>query len=477
MSLSIVIQRGSHHIGGSCTEYSLGDERILVDCGKNLPGSEAKGISDEKLLDTVIGTKENPRPAEALLFTHYHGDHLGLFADVYNRNPAIPMYIGELAKKIERILAEKLEKINGNTKPIVEKMHVFQVEKDQHIGKPLFLAEGRIKVTPIKADHSAIDAYMFLIETEGKRILHSGDFRDHGIASEGGAFEKILKQIGKVDVLLTEATMLSRLRETAGSAIVTEEDLGKRAREIFQAHKVTLVVVSSTNIDSFMEFYRNVPHNREIICDNYQAQVFRAVAASRGEEEDSYSIAKRYCGSDRYMLVLGGLDGLNDPEGRKDNEHYKDLDIPILFDKLNKPDAGVVVFCRPNNDPEKETGRFEKLVDRLRKYDPYIIYSQWEGYLGSPTNPRAKEDPKMTRFMKYCLGEDYLEDPSSWEQLHTSGHAYKETIQKLIAKTKPKVIIPMHTECADQFKKIMELDDYKDGVVRVLEDGERFTLA
>ena len=40
------------------------------------------------------------------------------------------------------------------------------------------------------------------------------------------------------------------------------------------------------------------------------------------------------------------------------------------------------------------------------------------------------------------------------EILHTSGHAYVETIEKLIRLTNPKTIIPMHTECADDFGKI-----------------------
>ena len=37
-----------------------------------------------------------------------------------------------------------------------------------------------ITITPYLIDHSAYGAYMFLIEIEGKRILHTGDFRNHG---------------------------------------------------------------------------------------------------------------------------------------------------------------------------------------------------------------------------------------------------------------------------------------------------------
>ena len=57
--------------------------------------------------------------------------------------------------------------------------------------------------------------------------------------------------------------------------------------------------------------------------------------------------------------------------------------------------------------------------------------------------------------------------------LHTSGHAYKETIQKLMDKTHPKMIIPMHTQCADTFHKFFP--GYEDKV-NVLKDGEGYKL-
>ena len=62
---------------------------------------------------------------------------------------------------------------------------------------------GDIVVTPYFVSHSAYDAYMFLIEAEGKRILHTGDFRGHGYFSKG-LILTIQKYIGQVDVLIIE---------------------------------------------------------------------------------------------------------------------------------------------------------------------------------------------------------------------------------------------------------------------------------
>ena len=40
------------------------------------------------------------------------------------------------------------------------------------------------EVTPFTVNHSAGDAYMLLIKVDGKTILHTGDFRDHGYYGE-----------------------------------------------------------------------------------------------------------------------------------------------------------------------------------------------------------------------------------------------------------------------------------------------------
>lgn len=65
-----------------------------------------------------------------------------------------------------------------------------------------------MKITPYIVDHSAYNSFMLLIEAEGKKVLHTGDFRNHGY--KGVILEKTLKEIGKIDALITEGTTLSR---------------------------------------------------------------------------------------------------------------------------------------------------------------------------------------------------------------------------------------------------------------------------
>lgn len=120
----IMIHRGSSQIGGCCTEISTGESRILIDFGANLPGTdETAETKDSEMVSKVFGESRE----SAVLFTHYHGDHYGLFKKIPKD---IPVYIGSLAKDILRILAPYLdreEKEKGL--PAVERMGTYEAGK------------------------------------------------------------------------------------------------------------------------------------------------------------------------------------------------------------------------------------------------------------------------------------------------------------------------------------------------------------
>ena len=54
-----------------------------------------------------------------------------------------------------------------------------------------------------------------------------------------------------IDVLIIEGTMLSR----SGEKVMTEHELGRKAKELIQDNKSVFVFCSSTNIDSIAQFY------------------------------------------------------------------------------------------------------------------------------------------------------------------------------------------------------------------------------
>ncbi len=141
-------------------------------------------------------------------------------------------------------------------------------------GEPL-AGFRQMEIIPLYVDHSALDAYMFFFKAGGKKILFTGDFRDHGTANEKGQLWRTLdKYVGEsIDVLITEGTMLSRTEESAANIVRTEEKLGKKAGKFFKEKKYNFALVSSTNLDTIMEFYHNTPDDKLFVCDAYPARM------------------------------------------------------------------------------------------------------------------------------------------------------------------------------------------------------------
>lgn len=107
MRNQIIIYRGSHQIGGCATEIRTGEHRIIIDFGAKLPDSMGNdAMTDEKLCETVFGDGG----CDGVLFSHYHGDHMGLYKKIPQ---GTPLYIGATAKKILEILVGRLDLIPG----------------------------------------------------------------------------------------------------------------------------------------------------------------------------------------------------------------------------------------------------------------------------------------------------------------------------------------------------------------------------
>lgn len=325
MGLKICIHRGTHQIGGIAAELSTEKTRILIDMGDEL-STHPDFVSAP--LD-IPGVTDANGCCDAVLFTHYHGDHIGQMLRI---RPEIPLYAGALAKDIMLMSAQHGGPKNDILCRRIESICTFSP------GVPFFIND--ILITPFCIDHSACDSYMFLIEAEGRRILYTGDFRRHGVRAK--AMDKILdRKIGKIDAVITEGTTISR----PGGSPVSEWDLQKRVREYLRNYKYVFVLCAATNLDRIFALARAVPHGKYCICDGYQKALVRTVSDHWKDFSSFYEIPK---------LTV-----------------YKD-DLLSGFRRL-----GGLMFVRANS-------RFEQII---RQFDPaksILLYSMWDGYRTKP---------------------------------------------------------------------------------------------
>jgi len=392
--MKIVIHRGAKQIGGVVVELSSDKNRVFIDIGDDLPGVEAlpfEGIEGLTCGDTT---------GSALFLTHYHGDHIGRLASV---QPDIPVYIGETAKQILLNLAKR-----------VKRDSLAQFEKIRTFSPAEVITVGDITIRPLMVDHSAFDAYMFVVDSEGKRILHTGDFRTHGF--RGGKTGKMLSVYAKgIDYILAEGTMLSRTDET----VMTESELKQKAMELMQENKNVFVLCSSTNIDRIAAFYHaSRAAGRVFLCDRYQRDQLETVSALHSDKSSLYNFKKIYS-VERIETVPPKLLSLMDNVG----------------------------FCMLIRKGAKYKPYLERNEDKL------IIYSMWSGYLRG-----NNADPMLVDFLA----------PYSVVELHTSGHATAGALKEIYDIVKPKKgLIPMHSEKPEVFKSIVGEEN-----VILLDDGE-----
>ena len=397
--MRITIQRPAQ-IGGQITRIDTSTSSIIIDLGHNLPGEH-----NEDILDNDQAITNLTRGCAAILYTHYHGDHIGLFHHV----PAsIPQYIGSVAKQVICRKYQQLCRLpNGygtnafkQALRIASKMEVFQAKQTLYFGD--------ITVTPYFVSHSAYDAYMFLIEAEGKKILHTGDFRGHGYLSAG--LESTLKQhIGQVDVLIIEGTMLARPDEK----VMTESELYKEALKEMKSHKYVFVHCSSTDLERLAGFKsansKMIPR-RPLVADAFQKDIFDIFSNSAGIKSSFFDFGKVFTYTE--------------------NNH-----------KLRKwmLSNGFTMFVRP-------TPMFYAYVNQLLPDLPSeqtrFIYSMWNGYIVNGYTQNAA----FIRLQEYFNRKQI-------RFLHTSGHATSAALCKVCNLTNPRLaIIPIHRERTTDFQ-------------------------
>lgn len=422
--MNITIHRGIDQIGGCITEIeSQNGTKILIDLGHNLPEGDEPSkdhFDKQENLDKLL------EGVSAVFYTHPHGDHLGFETKVAEKG--IPQYIGIVSKEMMLVLKDSiLHKTKGERKVVAQAeydaMNSFKTyEADVKV--PVYDKDGNIdiRVTPYYVSHSAADAYMFLIECDKKKVLHTGDFRDHGY--RGNA---LIPMVGyyiarkKIDVLITEGTMLSR----DDIRLMSEDELREQAISIMNNYDNVFVMCSSMDADRLASFYWATKNfqDRMLVVDGYQWHQLDKITKSLGIKD------KRY-------RLKGAL------------YYYKHKE-KILH---NIPKPGTTILVRNNRDFRKIINEVYPLMDPEKTC---FIYSQFRGYILT----------KHKAFKQNTYDFVHMKD---WhiEYLHTSGHASKEALAAVCKKVHPRyAIIPIHRDAETDFCSLDIPQELKDKVI------------
>lgn len=388
-----------NQIGGCITVISSEKAKIMIDFGENLPGAE--------VVEKIEFNWEREK-IDAVLFTHYHGDHIGRFKEIPKW---IPLYMGNLTRQVMITISKYVKDEDA--------LRILQDDTRVHIVTAAQSFEIKdIRITPYMVDHSAFDAYMYLVETPGKTILHTGDFRGHGYRGKAVVpmINKYIRRFGKrdVDVLITEGTMLSRMTEK----IYSEADMLQDCKILLDKHRYVFLICSSTNVDTLATFYQAAKsHYMKMYASGY-------VCEQIGNYREA---SKNYNGPYDFRYVY---------KYNPDKIIYsKKLEKPTTQEEIMRKEGFVIVI--------KAEEEYKEWIKRFDDIEPVVIYSMWDGYL----NPKHKAyNAEWKNFLDSCNHVEYM---------HTSGHATASLIADVINAVEPKdCIYPIHTENAKELEKL-----------------------
>jgi ribonuclease J len=409
--MKICIHRGTKEIGGSCVEIEAAGKRILVDIGLPLDPR----LNDVPFPD-VSGLTENDQSLLAILISHLHLDHYGL---AHKITEEIPFCISQGALDILKASSLLFDNQFSFPKTILLKNR-----------QPIIL--GPFTVTPYLMDHSAYDAFAFLLEADKKRVFYTGDFRGHGRKQR--LLDLLVQNPPKnVNLLLMEGSTLGR--SGIDNVYPSEDDLERQFVDHFNGAKgISFVWTSAQNIDRLVTIYKACRQTgKTLVVDLYTAHILRSISNPRLPQP----------GWKQFKVFVPKFQRVKVKE-KKLFDFVREFSACRIYpEEIEKRSSELAVLFRPSMT--KDFDAFSTLDKSI------LIYSLWPGYLQNE---------------QYVWFKNWLKDKNiPLYHCHTSGHAHVADLQRLAEAISPEMIVPIHSfepQMYPQFFKNVRIED--DGV-------------
>lgn len=411
--MRVRIHRGTKEVGGNCIELASDGKTVLLDLGMPLTAPDPANVK----LPLIHGLQGDDYNFLGIVVSHPHFDHYGL---VQKAPSSTHIFIGSDAEKILRA-AIPFGSFGVAFRNVTHYKHRVPFEV------------GPFQITAFLNDHSAFDAYSFLVEADGRSLFYSADLRGHGRKSR--LFDQFLKTAPKpIDVLLMEGTTIGR--EKGKEVIRSETDL---EQEIVESLKVTtglaLAYFSAQNIDRFVTFFRASKRaGRTFVADLYLAHILDALGRKSLPSPRDSDLRVFLPSTMKRKIV---------------REKSFDLIAPyyprrIYPEEVARRAGELTVIFRPSMAADFETA--------LR--GAKLFYSLWPGYL-----ERGGFD-----LQAWCVSHGV-----ALEIHQTSGHAGIDDLKRLDKALSPKRLVPIHSFAPERFQSLFPN-------VQLANDGEWFEV-
>lgn len=411
---------GLGEIGMNCMLVGHYDRYILIDAGLMFPDYEDLGV--QKILPDTGFIHRWRHKIEALIITHGHEDHIGALPWVFPvLDPSTPVYATSFTMElIKRRLDEYTIKSDGRLK-------TFDM-------RTTFNA-GPFEIEPIRVTHSIPDCCGLILRCKDGTIFHTGDWKIDESPVDQKIFDRnALEQLSKegVTLMMSDSTNVLSPGRTTSEADVAKALIHRISRA--KGRVITTQFASNVHRLGSVKAAADAS-GRKLVFLGMSLRTYLDAAWKDGQAPFDPSVLIKPEDMDSYapkdlLIVTTGSQA----------EPRAALNLASLGSsrslKLNKDD---LVLYSAKVIPGNEI-RVIKMMNRIAELGPNIA-------MGRADN------------------------------LHTSGHAYRDELEEVIRLVKPQHFLPVHGEYA--FLKEHERLGKDSGIrhTAVIKNGEMLGVA
>lgn len=419
-------------------------------------------IKSAEITDKTSSSNESMESLDGIVISHPHKDHYGGLPYI---NRAIPVYLGAVTKKIILALAE-------SEKPAVENDFKGIIWKEFRTGENILIKQ--LLIVPVHVDHSVPASYGFIIYSSQGPLVYTGDFRCHGpLASmtqdfitemlTHKSFLEFLssnprpdyealhkKTAGKIRLLLCEGTKIHK------GQIESEAVVGERITQLLetQVFQFCLVKYDRTDWDRFRTYSEMAKkYGWNFIISERDAYFYYLL-----NQDERYATMRNpnLLTDDHILIIKDGNALLN----------WKSLIRSTVY-KAKKGDRFLEW-----SDLLSLDGNFLLYITHLSEELKMVLSKQTWGrgvFISTSIDQYTEEIYDNTQ----KLSSQLLQWGIPCYQLHASGHANSHELITIVDRIKPEIVIPIHTDVPQMFKKLFSSDHTK---VYVQTQGDTFEL-
>ncbi len=387
LSVKIIPLGGVGEIGKNITAIEAGDEIIVVDCGVAFPDEEMYGV--DLIIPDITYLIQNKDKVKGFFITHAHEDHIGSIPYILKQFN-VPIYGTRLALAI---IENKLREHN-----LIETSNLISVNPGENVDLE------NISIEFIQSTHSIAESCCLAIKTPLGVIFHTGDFKIDLTPIDDKVIDiNRISSIGEngVILLMADSTNVERSGYT-----MSEKSIGNTFRRIFRGANGRIIVAT---------FASNIHRMQQIIDASIENN--RRVSFSGRSMENISKSAKElgYLHIPDDMLVE-----------IEDIKNYSNENITIITTgSQGEPMAALARIAFGNHRKIK-----------IERDDLFIISA-------SPIPGNDKLISKVINQL-FKKGADVIYE--DLEEVHVSGHAYREELKLMHRLIKPKYFMPVHGE-------------------------------